>query len=342
MRVLITGGMGFLGTNLAAHLLGKDYEVAVFDLEVPETAAWQALQGWEEGRLARTAIYRGDVSHHAEVLKAVEGYRPDVVVHLAAVSTVGAAAEEPLKVWRVNVMGTAVVLELCRKKQVPVIVASSDKAYGAGVPPFREGDALRPLYTYDVSKACQDLITRSYAHTHGMRAIVTRCCNIYGPADLHWDRLVPGVFRAVAKGEKVRVHTGQGIVRREWIYVEDVCRAYEALIKNPAWGDLEVNIGSGQVQSRDGMVERILAATGAAGTEVIEEGDPAAADRRELGDEWLHSARIDRLMAGISPDTTLDAPIPDAWVTPLEDGLRETWAWYRAAFGISREGVADG
>lgn len=329
MRVLITGAKGFLGSNLARWLASRGHAVGGLDLNPPETAAWEACAHGRagfpvpEGEAVSLTfdLYDADVSRHAEVARAFDGFKPDVVVHLAAVSTMQVASEEPMRAWRTNVMGTAVVLELCRARSLPVIVASSDKAYGWGRPyPFDEGQTpLRPQYPYDVSKACQDLMALSYHHEYGLPVVVTRAANYYGPADLHWHRLVPRTIRNAYRGQNPVLYEGRGETRREWLHVSDAAAAYEVL----AWrllfrpGDVAgeaFNIGTGDSVTNREMITYLLDA--ADRTDLLPTIEPVPF--KELDDEALDSQKIREL--GWRP------------AVKLGDGLASTWEWYRNYF----------
>lgn len=328
MRVLITGIKGFLGSNLARWLANAGHDVGGLDLPEPETRAWEALfEEKDRGRRLTFPLYDADVSRHAEVQRAFDAFKPDVVVHLAAVSTMQVAQQEPMRVWRTNVMGTAIVLELCRARNLPLVCASSDKSYGSGHPfPFVEDQTpLRPRYPYDVSKACQDLMALAYYNAYGLPTVVTRACNYYGPADLHWNRLVPRTFRAAHRDEPPVLYEGMEDVRREWIHVEDAAHAYEVLaarlIERPEDVAGEAfNIGSGEAVSNREMVTFLLQAADRKDLRPVVQ----PAGFQELGDESLDSGKIRAL--GWEP------------TTPLGRGLWETWMWYASYFG--REGEA--
>jgi CDP-glucose 4,6-dehydratase len=240
----------------------------------------------------------------------------DTVFHLAAQAIVGVANRAPLSTWESNVRGTYTLLEACREVGVPhVVVASSDKAYGAHDElPYREDFPLRPTYPYDVSKACTDLIARSYAATHDMPVAVTRLANVYGGGDLNFSRLVPDTARALVRGERPVIRS-DGSPRRDYIYVEDAVEAYLAVaesldrpeLRGRAW-----NAGAGEPVEVRELVRRLIAASGRdVEPDVRGDGTPAG----EIAHQYLDSSAI-RAELGWSP----------RW--DLARGLRETYAWY--------------
>ncbi len=310
MKVYITGVRGFLGTHLAKALSDDGWEVMGCDLMKPETEAWEALS-----KPKPYVIDHGWIEYAGFMSNCLDHFKPDIVVHLAARSTVEVAWGDPVPAFETNVMGTVHVLDACRTLKIPCIVASSDKAYGARRAPFFEEDTpLKPNYPYDVSKAAADMIALSYARTYKMSVTVTRACNIYGPGDLHWNRLVPKSFKLLAEGERPVIYGPMAGVRREWTHVSDAVAAYRAImdrvLKDPEYAGLAYNIGTNQILTLRDMVYRILIAASARVEPII-----GVAGYPELGDEWLNHGRLERL--GWEPKVKLD------------DGLAETWAWYK-------------
>jgi len=301
-----------MGANLAAALARDGHDVMGHDLMEPETPCWEAL-----GRPPPGVYDTGWIELPGLVHRCLEMYKPDVVVHLAARSTVEVAFANPVPAFETNVMGTVQVLEACRALGIPAVIASSDKAYGASRAPFHEETThFKPKFPYDVSKACADMIAISYAQTYKAKITVTRSCNVYGPGDLHWNRLVPRSFRELANGRRPILYGPMENIRREWMHIDDLVEAYRVLIDkivtNPdAVSGLAVNIGTGVVCTLRDMMRRILIAAGKGGSEPI----VATAEFEELGDEWLSHARLERL--GWAPKVALD------------DGLSRTWEWYR-------------
>jgi CDP-glucose 4,6-dehydratase len=244
------------------------------------------------------------------------------VFHLAAQTIVGTANRSPLSTWEANVRGTWCLLEACRTlgSVSRVVVASSDKAYGSHEElPYREDFPLQPKHPYDVSKACADLIARSYASTYGMRVAVTRLANVYGPGDLNWSRIVPDTARALAHGERPVIRS-DGTPERDYLYVEDAVDAYLAVadsLDKPAMSGRAWNVGWGRPVRVLDLVRTLTSVSGVpVEPDIRGEGVPPG----EIERQYLDSTAI-REELGWEP----------AW--ELEDGLRAAWQWYREHLG---------
>jgi CDP-glucose 4,6-dehydratase len=217
------------------------------------------------------------------------------------------------------VRGTWCLLEACRTLGTVqrVVVASSDKAYGSHEElPYREDFPLQPDFPYEVSKACADLIARSYASTYGMRVAVTRLANVYGPGDLNWSRIVPETARALARGERPIIRS-DGTPERDYLYVEDAVDAYLAVaasLDRPALNGRAWNVGWGRPVRVLDLVRTLISVSGVAvEPDIRGEGVPAG----EIERQYLDSTAI-REELGWEP----------RW--QLEDGLRAAWRWYSA------------
>ena len=316
--VLVTGAQGFIGSWLAERLLGEGARVVVPRRDVPAESRFR-LDGLE----SRCDVVEADVLDHQALVRIVNEYEVGTVFHLAAQTIVGTANRSPLSTFETNVRGTYNLLEACRAVEGPVeriVVASSDKAYGEHEElPYAEDFALQPRYPYDVSKACTDMIARSYAATYDMPVAVTRLANVYGGGDFNFSRVVPDTARSLLKGERPVVRS-DGTPERDFIYVEDAVEAYLAVadsleraeLRGRAW-----NAGAGEPVQVIEIVRRLIAASGRELEPDIQgEGTPHG----EIDRQYLDSTAI-REELGWSP----------TW--DLERGLRETYAWYERALG---------
>jgi CDP-glucose 4,6-dehydratase len=308
----VTGAYGLLGSWLCRALLDGGARVAVLQRDVAAVSAL-ALDGTE----ARCTVVRGDV-RDVELIERILGEEEvDTVFHLAAQTLVGTARQSPLSTWETNVRGTWMVLEACRRHGVArVVVASSDKAYGAHDElPYREGHALEPRFPYEVSKACADLVARSYWHSYGLPVAVTRCANLYGGGDLNRSRLVPEAVVAALSG-RAPVLRSDGSPERDFLYVEDAVAAYLALARaldgDGARGEA-FNAGSGRSWPVRDVVQAVCRAAGIdLPPDVRGTGTPAG----EIDRQWVDASRL-RALTGWEPRVGLD------------DGLERTVAWYR-------------
>jgi CDP-glucose 4,6-dehydratase len=266
----------------------------------------------------RCTVALADLTDHAGLVRVLNEHEVGEVFHLGAQTIVGTAFRSPLGTWEANVRGTYTLLEACRTLGTVqrVVVASSDKAYGAHEPlPYREDFALQPRYPYEVSKACADLIARSYALGYGMRVAVTRLANVYGPGDLNWSRIVPDTARALACGERPVIRS-DGTPERDYLYVEDAADAYLAVaasLDRPELSGRAWNAGWGSPVSVMDVVRTLIAVSGRpVEPDIRGEGTPPG----EIARQYLDPSAI-RQELGWEP----------RW--DLERGLRASWEWYR-------------
>jgi CDP-glucose 4,6-dehydratase len=171
---------------------------------------------------------RGDIRDQALIERVVGEYEIDTLIHLAAQTIVPIANRNPISTFESNIGGTWAILEACRRSPMvkQIVVASSDKAYGASDQlPYTEDMPLRGRTPYDASKSCADLIAQAYAVTFGTPVVITRCGNFYGGGDLNWSRIVPGTIRSVLRGDRPVIRSdGQNV--RDYFYVEDGALSY--------------------------------------------------------------------------------------------------------------------
>jgi CDP-glucose 4,6-dehydratase len=313
---LVTGAEGFIGSWLAERLLDEGATVVALRREVPALSRFR-LERLEE----RCELVDGDLGDHESLVRILGEYEVSTVFHLAAQTIVGAARRSPLSTFETNVRGTYTLLEACRARAVAgrpleaIVVASSDKAYGEHDElPYREDFALRPRYPYDVSKACADLLARSYAAAFGLPVAVTRLANVYGGGDLNFSRIVPDTIRSLLRGERPVIRS-DGTPERDFLYVEDAVEAYLAVagslgderLRGRAW-----NAGNGQPIAVRELVGRLIRTVGVeVEPEIRGEGAPAG----EIHRQWLDSSAI-RAELGWRPSWGLDR------------GLAETHRWY--------------
>jgi CDP-glucose 4,6-dehydratase len=317
--VLVTGAYGLLGSWLVRALVERGERVVALRRDrTPRSAL--LLDGVED----RLDVVHGDLNDPGLVARALGEYEVDTVFHLAAQTIVPTANRSPLSTFEANVQGTWTLLEACRLHGPRrVVVASSDKAYGASAElPYREEMALRPRFPYDVSKAATDLIARSYWHTYGLPVAVTRFANLYGGGDLNRSRLIPEAIGAALAG-RAPVIRSDGTPERDFLYVEDAVEAYLAIAdaldhdggadRRGARGEA-FNAGGGAPHAVRDVVALICEI---AGTDV-------APDVRGTG---TPDGEIDRQYVDASKLTALTGWQPR---TPLREGLRRTVDWYRA------------
>jgi len=314
----VTGCAGVFGSWLTAELvqLGADVIGLLRDW-VPQS------QLVRSGVLNRIKVVRGDVADQEALDRTFSDYEIDTCFHLAAQTIVGVANRSPVPTFEVNIRGTWTVLEAARRWPglSRLIVASSDKAYGSHKNlPYTEDAPLLGCHPYDVSKACADMLARTYAITYGTPVVATRCANIYGGGDLNWNRIVPGTIRSVLRGQ-CPVIRSDGTPKRDYVYVRDVVSAYLVLAEAMEGGKFKgeaFNFGTDSPKTVLEMVQMILKVSGRLELEpVLMNNAP-----NEIQNQYLSSERARHLL-GWSPRYS--------W----EEGLRETIAWYRDFLGMS-------
>ncbi len=309
--VLVTGCSGFLGSWLAEWLVEAGAEV-VGIIRDEQPFSRLALSGTRD----RMRIVHGDITDYALVERTLAEYEVETVFHLAAQTIVPIANRAPLSTFESNIRGTWTVLEAARRLPTVgrIVVASSDKAYGEQSRlPYTEEMPLRGSHPYDVSKSAADLLAQSYARTYGLRIAITRCANLYGGGDLHWNRIVPGTIRSALEGRPPIIRS-DGSPRRDYLYVRDAVRAYlmlaEALDRDEIVGEA-FNCGTDKPLTVLEMTHLILSLFPQAPAPII-----LNEARNEIADQYLDSGKIARLL-GWKPEWERYA------------ALQETIAWYR-------------
>tara|TARA_Y100000992_G_C21260179_1_gene490837 strand:+ start:153 stop:1112 length:960 start_codon:yes stop_codon:yes gene_type:complete len=222
-KILVTGVSGLLGSWLSEYLLQNDCNVTGLALDR------------ELDFLIKSKKINNDIEMHyfdvsdEQKLGTIFNQDYDLVFHLAAQTQVGDALVNPVRTFKSNIQGTWNILEACRLKELPIVVASSDKAYGfSETLPYKETFPLNGEFPYEVSKSATDLLCKTYKNTYDLNVSTLRCGNIYGGGDLNWQRLIPGVIKWLINKETPVLRTN-GTFKRDWVYVEDVVKAYAGL-----------------------------------------------------------------------------------------------------------------
>ncbi len=310
-NVFVTGGTGLLGSWMVQELLRLEANVICLVRDwVPQSRLIR------EQLVERVTVVRADLVSYEDILRSLNEYEVNTVLHLAAQAIVGTAARSALSTFESNIRGTWNLLEACKnvKTVERVVVASSDKAYGShDVLPYKEDAPLVGRFPYDVSKSCTDLISFSYFHTYRLPVAVTRCGNLYGGGDLNWNRIVPGTIRSVLRNQNPVIRSDGSYVR-DYFYVRDAVPAYLGLaerLHEPGVVGEAFNFGTETPFSVLDVVGQILKVMG----------------RSDLEPQILNqaSAEIPRQFL----DCEKAARVLD-WRSrfPFEAGLAETIPWY--------------
>jgi dTDP-glucose 4,6-dehydratase len=311
MKILVTGGAGFIGSNFIRYYLGEhsDAEIVNFD-KLTYAGNLQNLADVDAQPNYR--FVRGDICDAEAVEGALED-GTDAIVHFAAESHVDRSIAGAREFIRTNVEGTWLMLEAARKRKIPRFLhVSTDEVYGSMRPneTATEKSALAPNSPYAASKAASDLMVRSYVQTHKLPAVVTRCTNNYGPYQFP-EKLIPLMISNALAGKKLPVY-GDGLNERDWIFVEDHCRALDAVLQKGRVGEI-YNIGSGRPTPNIGIVRKLLTMLSAPDGLIEFVQDRPGHDRRYA----LDDSKV-RNELGWEPRVD------------FETGLQHTVDWYRA------------
>lgn len=224
-KILVTGHLGFLGSNLTKKLLKRKSDVIGVD---KKSKNHKSILSHNE--IQRIKSIKGNISNYKFISKIIRDYEIEYIFHLAAEAIVGKCFQKPLTAFSSNIKGTWNILEACRNSPVKaIIIASSDKAYGDNLNlPYKESYPLDGRHPYDVSKSCADLIAQCYHETYKSPVCITRCGNIYGPGDFNFSRLIPDAIICTLKNKYFYVRS-DGTYTRDYIYIDDIIDAYLVL-----------------------------------------------------------------------------------------------------------------
>jgi dTDP-glucose 4,6-dehydratase len=310
MKILVTGGAGFIGSNFIRYVLGtgKKYAIVNFD-KLTYAGNLANLDSVAENPSYR--FIKGDICDPVAVDGAMRGC--DAVVHFAAESHVDRSIYEPAPVIQTNLTGTFTLLEVARKLGASRFIhVSTDEVYG-DIPPgvfADENSPLRPSSPYSASKAGADLLVQSYVRTYGFPAVITRSSNNYGPYQFP-EKFVPLMITNALRDKPLPVY-GDGRQQRDWLHVEDNCRGILTVLEKAKIGET-YNIGGLHVEENLALVRRLLQLTGKPESLLSFVQDRPGHDRRYA----LNCKKIENEL-GSRPQI------------PLETGLRQTIEWYKS------------
>jgi dTDP-glucose 4,6-dehydratase len=308
MRIFVSGGAGFIGSNFIRHVLGlnRDYSIVNYD---KLTYAGNLANLDSVADHPNYTFTRGDICDTPSVEAAMRGC--DAVVHFAAESHVDRSIYEPAPVIETNVTGTFILLQVARKLGVQRFVhISTDEVYGDITPgAFSDEEAiLQPSSPYSASKASSDLLVRSYVRTYGFPALITRSSNNYGPFQFP-EKFLPLMITNALDDKPLPIY-GDGLQQRDWLHVEDNCRGIMAVLERGRVSEV-YNIGGLDIEENLTMAKRLLRVMGKPETLLTYVKDRPGHDRRYA----LNCKKMENEL-GWKP------------LIPLEEGLRKTIEWY--------------
>ena len=311
MKILVTGGCGFIGSNFLLRLLHGDAAGQVTNLD-KLTYAGNPENLREIENDPRYSFIRADIADQQAVQEIIGTGDFEAVVNFAAESHVDRSIEDASQFVATNVTGTQVLLEACRGHKVKrFLQVSTDEVYGSLGPEgrFSEESVLAPNSPYAASKAAADLFVRAYWETYRYPCIITRCSNNYGPFQFP-EKFLPLMITQALQGQALPIY-GDGLYTRDWIHVEDHCAALETILNKGKPGEV-YNIGGDSERKNIDLAKAILELIGKPDSLIEHVPDRPGHDRRYAVD----ADKLQRQL-GWKPQRT------------LEEGLQKTIDWYR-------------
>lgn len=326
---LVTGGAGFIGSNFVLYLLDKYDDARIVNVDALTYAGNRENLCVVENDPRHTFV-RADIRETSHMIRLMETYDPDFVVNLAAESHVDRSITSPGAFADTNVVGTVSLLNAARhvweqrdgfwRRGKRFLQVSTDEVYGSlslekPETLFCEESPLDPRSPYSASKAAADLMVLAYHNTYGMPVLVSRCSNNYGPFQFP-EKLIPLMIRNALAHEPLPVY-GDGLNVRDWLFVEDHCRAIDMILGQGRLGQV-YNIGGQNEHSNISVVKRIIEECSAAtGDEAINDGLISYVDDRK-GHDRRYGIAPDKIREEIGWQPEVD----------FEDGIARTVRWY--------------
>ena len=314
-NVFVTGADGFIASWLAKTLVEKSANVTAITRDFRKSPGYKIL-----GIQEKINVALGDIVNYDTIKRVVAEYEIDTCFHLAAQALVQTATRGPLTTFESNIKGTWNILEACRTTETVkrIVVASSDKAYGVQEKlPYTEESPLLGLYPYDASKACTDILARSYFKSYSLPVAVTRNGNTYGGGDLNFSRIIPDTIKSVITGKELLIRS-DGTPERDYIYVKDAVNAYLMLAENLDRKEVKgeaFNFGTEKPISVKDLVTKIAQLAGRPDLKPKILGEA----KNEIDRQYLDASKGRKLLKW-EPKYNLD------------QGLKETIEWYKKYF----------
>lgn len=311
MKILVTGGAGFIGGNFVHYMLREHPEDQILCVDALTYAGnMETLAPVMDN--PNFKFVKGDIADRKAIYEVFEQEKPEVIVNFAAESHVDRSIENPAIFLQTNVMGTQVLLDACRKYGIKRYhQVSTDEVYG-DLPLdrpdlfFTEETPLHTSSPYSASKACADLLVQAYHRTFGVPVTISRCSNNYGPYHFP-EKLIPLMIANVLNDKPLPVY-GDGKNVRDWLYVEDHCSAIDLIIRNGRVGEV-YNVGGHNEKTNLEVVQLIIETLGKGEIQFVK--DRAGHDRRYA----IDPAKIHNELGWLPK-------------TKFEDGIQKTIQWY--------------
>ena len=254
-KLIVTGGLGFIGSNLIKYLLKLGYYVINLD-KVTYASNFYNIKEFKNNNSYK--FIKVDISNKKKLIQILKKYKPKCIFNLAAETHVDRSIDQSDNFIQTNIKGVHTLLEVLTKiKNIKLIHVSTDEVFGNIKEGLRsdENFSYKPLNPYAATKAASDHLINSYVNTYNLKAIITNCCNNYGPRQ-NPEKFIPKVISCIFNKKKIPVY-GKGINSREWIYVEDHCKALHKVYLKGKIGET-YNIGSNLNMKNIDLVKRII------------------------------------------------------------------------------------
>jgi dTDP-glucose 4,6-dehydratase len=309
-HLLVTGGAGFIGSNFISQLLShSNYFITNVD-SLTYAGNYQNIKVFEKSNKYR--FLKCDIGNEQELTTAFD-QEYEAIINFAAESHVDRSIYDAYPFIKTNIQGTFNLLQaVLSGKARKMIQISTDEVYGSlgpNDPPFTEETPLAPNNPYSASKASADLLVRSFHKTHQLPLIITRCSNNYGPMQ-HTEKFIPKIITNALNDKEIPLY-GDGLNIRDWIYVEDHCRAIQLVLEKGVIGEV-YNIGGSEEKTNREVIDVILKKLGKDKTLIKHIEDRKGHDRRYAMD----STKISREL-GWKPSVT------------FQEGIQKTIEWYK-------------
>lgn len=299
-NIFVTGITGFVGSQLALKMkaLGANiYGIA--------------------RSVSNKNILKAHILDYARMDEFIKDKKIDICFHLAGESLVEIGQEDPYSTFKINMEGALNILEIGRKNKLEkIIIASTAHVYGRNKVPYFEGYTPRPSRPYETSKACTDLIAQSYAVTFDLPVLIPRFVNIYGPGDLHFERLIPKTIQKVLSGVPPVMWGGDAV--RDYLFIDDAIEAYLLLAKaniSSKENNRIFNFGSGTRISVENLIKKIILLSG-----------------KRLSIERIDKERIFEIKLQYVSHNRATKILDWSPQVSLEEGLKKTITWYKKYF----------
>ncbi|GAA2043625.1 SDR family oxidoreductase [Yaniella flava] len=319
MKVLITGGAGFIGSNLSKHFLDSNQFETVRVVDDLSTGSRKNLTGLDVEFIEGSILDKSILTHAMEEI--------DSVVHLGAIPSVPRSIAHPVRSHDANSTGTLMVLEAARAQEVEqVIVASSSSVYGSNPKlPKHEDDWTRPMSPYAVSKLATEGYALAYQAAYGLKTLAFRFFNVYGPgqaADHDYAAVIPKFIDAALTGRSAQIY-GDGTQSRDFTYVDTVCQVITEAVLNKRYSNAPMNLAFN---------------TNTTLLELLDEIENILGQKVE---RQHREPRRGDVKASQADSTSVSQMFPNVRPTKLSDGLTETISWFKKEL-VTRKGLENG